>query len=871
MMDIIALDAFLASSFFLDFAVSFLANETAQAAKRFIKRTFKKENLDDQLVDALNDSLKKTCKQLNIQYQEGVTLNEFIASIANRGEITTKTLRKILEDVVEIQDSDRFMDAWIIEFEKAVAHPEREWLRNFLLMQNIIVDDRLKTDNARYADNFEEVMFLHTEAEHKVRLCDLYIPPNRVVGQNKKTVSKAEKVITYIESFIESNSFDALILEGDAGVGKTSFVSYLAHMYLKKTKEWAYHFGARELISIRLRDLIPDSGSFSKKLICNDVLKYLNVEMKLKNQFKDEHKDAVVILDGFDELCMIEGIEEHQGYYIKELCRLFDKCRFIITTRPHYLKVDELVKKDIHCDFVMLGHFGYDQRVKWVNKYREATHVVDEEETTVLNYILSIDDDKVRGICDTPMILYMMVRGRINEEARENIWALYHQIFHKEITETEYNKIFPSEYGDTHPIEEYSEELYRLNAEIAYKMYQSNNNITYLSNKDIDEILDEMNFSNRDENVNKIIKSCYALCSYWKNTSDKGVVEFYHNNIRDFFMCEKIFLLLNKLYEQEKPSSEEISDLFIYQFGNMKISDTILTFLYHRIVYEKERSEKRNFMKYELGYHLVGACLERSMRKSIREKIFKIIIFKDIEIVIKNIIKTYRVAYEPYLNTTSYIPWTINRGFKVASLQIEQKENFLPIFFSRLFSSEVCIGEETIKIAYRGLFENLYFSHLSFIDFKSDNLKFFGCTFFAVSFEHTKCESIVFLYCNFYKCSFTKAELERAQFFGCDIRSCSFEKANLKYASFEHGGLFYENSLDKANLEEVSFEEANLEEATFRKQHFNTCSFKKAKVLRCRLSECKKNNNIFNAFFSIRNNPQKQGKYKSISRINKRK
>lgn len=805
-MDIIALDAFLASSFFFNFAGSYLADKTAQAAKKFIKRTFKKENLDDQLVDALNDSLKETCKQFNIQYQEGVTLNEFIASIANRGEITTKTLRKILEDVVEIQDSDRFMDAWIIEFEKAVAHPEREWLRNFLLMQNIIVDDRLKTDNARYADNFEEVMFLHTEAEHKVRLCDLYIPPNRVVDQDEEDQSQSNEIIAYIKSFIESNNFDALILEGDAGVGKTSFVSYLAHMYLKKTKEWAYYFGARELISIRLRDLIPDSGSFSKKSICNDVLKYLNVEMKSKNQFKDEHKDAVVILDGFDELCMIEGIKEHQGYYIKELCRLFDKCRFIITTRPHYLNVDELVKKDINCDFVMLDHFRSKQRKGWVNQYKEAVLVVDEEEIEVLDYILTIRDDDTMAICDTPMILYMMVRGRINEEARENIWALYHQIFYKEITETEYNKIFPSEYGDRHPIEEYSEEIYRLNAEIAYRMYQSNNRITYLSEKDVEEILDGMNFSDKDENVKQIVKSCYALCSYWKNTSDKGVVEFYHNSIRDFFMCEKIFFVLNKIYQEKNLNIQRVALACQYFFSGPTINNVALNFLYHRIVYEKNTSQKYNFIKGEFDAKFIenGLLSELGFNKECYN-IDSYFSFSEISSMFENTVNIYRVAYEPYLSSVKKIYWTDIHIDKIVSLGIPEsadywkmerrfyksKYNLIPYFLGSVFNQDLVLEQGTvIHMPSKGVFYDICADNVSYLNADFSNIVFQNCRFTGCSFEYANLENATFEECIFQDCSFRKANLV-----GCRISDTQFFNIILDDVKLPDG--FTSNKIEK--------------------------------------------------------------------------
>ena len=38
--------------------------------------------------------------------------------------------------------------------------------------------------------------------------------------------------------------------------------------------------------------------------------------------------------------------------------------------------------------------------------------------------------------------VYMIAAGRINEEAKNNIWVLYHQIFYKELADTECNSMF---------------------------------------------------------------------------------------------------------------------------------------------------------------------------------------------------------------------------------------------------------------------------------------------------------------------------------------------------------------------------------------------------------------------------------------------
>lgn len=94
-----------------------------------------------------------------------------------------------------------------------------------------------------------------------------------------------------------------LFIEGDAAIGKTSLVSYLCYHYLEKDDISKAVFLNSDLVCVRLREL---DFSDRNKSIQEILLEYLGFETMEK--FKTLFADCILILDGADEMSMIEGI-----------------------------------------------------------------------------------------------------------------------------------------------------------------------------------------------------------------------------------------------------------------------------------------------------------------------------------------------------------------------------------------------------------------------------------------------------------------------------------------------------------------------------------------------------------------------------------
>lgn len=124
----------------------------------------------------------------------------------------------------------------------------------------------------------------------------------------------------------------------------------------------------------------------------------------------------------------------------------------------------------------------------------------------------------------------------MREELQGNVWALYHEIFHNAIINTEYNENFDNSLE--HPIKDYEEILYKIVCSIAFRMFKNSmEERYYISSQELDEIINE---SGVDSSIVKWIRKCCVLCAYWKSNGKAGALEFYHNNIRDYFLGEYI-------------------------------------------------------------------------------------------------------------------------------------------------------------------------------------------------------------------------------------------------------------------------------------------------------------------------------------------
>ena len=696
-----------------------------------------------------------------------------------------------------------YLDKWETIINKELSFSEKVLLNNeinnSILLNHIIVllneikendqrDNRKKynyNDNLRYTNSFCDTLFLHKDKNKKVNLQNLFILPKYKMSDEGQFDDSNNPLDEVIRDFFAGEK-QALFVEGDAGSGKTTLVAWLAYHYCVRDEFAKKVFGNRNLITIRLRDL--DRELIQKHRLTSAILSYLG--FSTITDMVNSCPNTIMVLDGYDELCLIEGIADYESMLLDLFRRKLPGYQFIITVRPKYIDFSNININKIR---ISIEHFDKNLRKQWIEKYtNECQEIIPDY---MKEFILQ-DERESYLICDTPMTLYMMVAKTVPLDSLSNQWALYNSIFGQELSETEYNKMIPNpEWNYSHPIDKYRDILYQISEQIAYKMYESGNEQLFVSCLEIESIVNDLISHKVDNSTCKTLSErCYGLCAYWKADARSGFIEFYHNNIRDFFLCEwiyrkinsiiheKIDLKLNGMGKVESGLVDSISNSLITFFNNYLYSNAldnkVCDFIYQRAKYKsKDYSTLINAGRNKLEYKLPAMdfpfiCLKQDVFKHTFNKMLtKGIVFPKVlgSNPIKSILTVYtcaaqifRCSAEPFLNvslsTIQYETLMLIKDLNTRDRIMEQydseqyfewwtdqqavnKNGMIPYVFEQVFNHREFTDENGNKIPYSSK------SDFSNIDLKGSNLSditFEKCILHGISLDNKDTSSIVY-------------------------------------------------------------------------------------------------------------------------------
>mgnify|MGYP003293120230 CR=1 FL=1 len=678
------------------------------------------------------------------------------------------------------QDPDCDVDTFPIDeiLSTITAKFENEVLNNhelatyasYCLLRSRARSSKVYLANQQYIDSIKEPLFLHKSMEGtRVNLENLFVLQNyKIINTYGKIGANPDdspqNLLDVIADFLQNNEKSFFFIEGDAGSGKTTLIAWINYHYSLGNKLAFQLFGSRPLLTIRLRDLekkdISDRGGLSAA-----ILRYMKIDSldDLERMFPK----AVMILDGFDELCMIEGANlKHERLLYDLWNKELKGFQFIVTTRPKFISSGI----NLPSDFISLKHFDSEQRSIWLDRYtseKYCAQVVDEQ---VYAYIKGIDDDTTSCICDTPMTLYMLVAKKGSSEFLNNSWALYHHIFFEELSKTEYNKMFPDPNRKySHDISVLQDVLYRISEEIAFRMYQSGNQSFFLSERELSSIIDELSSQMpvlKNANIQDIAARCYALCCYWKANSDRGVVEFLHNNIRDFFLAEKIYREMNGITQQIQDKKNgglckqllinKLCSLFHYGVLETKVTEFILL----RAIYDAQKGII-DFAQYEYQNRMVASVVFGISRgivdSGVLSENFSINPVQKATNILTCIVQVFRYAYEAYLNKSDLIYWLS---------ESPAQNNMLTTLFKPVFCQVpvTITSDYMISLGSRGYFCGI-------------NLK--GCDLRNIDFQFSQIKSALLSDSVLCGCDFSHAILDGSDLTNADIHYASLKNASL--------------------------------------------------------------------------------------------
>jgi hypothetical protein len=620
-----------------------------------------------------------------------------------------------------------------------------------------------------YAAIFEQPLFLHKNLnsyENPVILKDIFVHPKfKIIGRTD--IDSHITLNDFISQFTKGTlingagtvSIDTLVILGHAGIGKSSLISKLMYHYRKQDDVCQKLFDDKQVICIRLRD-------FSPKWIENgDVLSSISEYLHINDSSFLSNK--IIIMDGFDELCMMSSISKNFIQNLSEFIRNMNS-KLIITSRPGYNNENYKLKEVCTIE---LEFFDKDKRTEWFDKYLSISN---DKISDIKNSICESDDD----IFGLPLIIYISATNKLNVNNYKNKWGLFKDLFSNNIYKRGYDKI--------HNTDTYSKQIYRIIAEIAFYMYKKN--IFYINKLEIDNIIENL-YNTESKILISNLKDCYAINTYFKNNYEIGVVEFCHNEIRDFFTCEAIGFKLSKFIDDDT-SEEQIIKNFQEWFGDNCLNNIVINFLYEKL--SVECCNLSSFLKDE-------------MKLSKFKKIYNYMLDN-------GFLYKYETVY-PQTNSKNIFETMYNVFFAVYSLY-----HSLYINIDKYSVIEI-LSENKIaflsNISTRNLLDGLPVINLSNTNLNGANLS--GAYLSKTNLNNANLIGADLIRTNLSKANLSKANLSEANLIEADLSGANLSGAKLIGAD-----------LSGANLSGTKFVETDLNSAMITKHMYEICDFTNA-------------------------------------------
>ncbi len=695
------------------------------------------------------------------------------------------SLIRVVHSLSEVSDTEK-----IDQLEAFMIRNARLFIRRGDIQPSC---DNVRKIINEYSKNFIEPLFLHRYKQNtRVTLRNLFVEPSFLNVRTDKKSRYEGNIIELLDSFVwETDVCKLLFIDGDAAIGKTSLISWLCYHYSELDVEGKSVFFNMQLVCVRLRDIAMED----KESVAECILRYLSIDSV--DEFEKRYQNALIILEGADELSLIGGtgtitIEQ----FILNVRHAFSDHKIIITSRPKFIKMEafsELSQAFTYWHY-SLEHFSKDKRNCWIQNYEQKERCGEMIPQITRKYIIDMTDQEASGVADTPLALYLLAGCEIDGKLRNNKWALYREIFHNAIRNTPYNESFHGDdtlYHKALKDNDFAEIVYMTISKIANRMFRNaREDRFYITSAELDDIILGLEKENKSERIDAI-RRCCVLCAYWKKNTNIGALEFYHNNIRDFFMCEYIY---QRFFSVSYPSNtdeiihqliEIACDVFQYGIIAQTTWEQTFSFLYFRLQEERDSKKSENSVIGKLQI----------------TKLFPTII------------------YEMINNTTMWrYPFYGSQYDSIKSTFL----NFV-LFLRIWIDIEGCELLETFstEINYdfwheKGVFQDWVRIFTGTVNInKTKHIAFGSQTkFYDMDFKNSNLEAACFEKSEFVKTSFEMASLRNADFSEANLKHINFAGADLRNANFVHAILF-DVDFSNTNLCNATFMNASLTDITW--------------------------------------------------------
>ena len=434
-----------------------------------------------------------------------------------------------------------------------------------------------KNDNASYLDAFTNPLFLENEEEDEnvLSLADMYISPS-IKGKDIKASECVKK-------WYNTKTKPCLLLYGNAGVGKSSFVSKIladANGKAEKSKV-EFDFDSSKVMAVALRN---HTDKINIQLKAEEILTTL-----FNCDSAEQLNDKLLILDGLDELCVLKyGFEGK--LFLEKLSRLGYSYHVLVTSREsgsyftepreeEGLRTERLIweEKQIK-DWLDLYKAKKPRKEKWCIKFHEQLCSLETNDTR-------------REIFSVPIILYICGTSETDIEDHSSIGSIYRDAFTK-ILLRKHLRVQSNTDEFKEADKEANMTAWQFTKELAYQMFLLNTldlvdddeskercaiGFRNAKKRTADVLKEEYNIINPDLDLKKEL----AICPFAKENGQGGIT-FAHKTVYEYFTAVKLyedyFARFDSDYYQTKDkatAAKEVVESFIEAFRYEAISHDI--------------------------------------------------------------------------------------------------------------------------------------------------------------------------------------------------------------------------------------------------------------------------------------------------------
>lgn len=676
-----------------------------------IDNLFPSRELLNGIVSFLNDSLSNCNKE---------QINDFLTCIFTELLLTSEYQDKIIKcrQDIEIGETYNRIDK--------------------LLSSNNITPKFYNNEYQHFLDIWNDYLFLHRKTKN-IRLKDLYILPyykksNSFISDEEEHKNDIftdldEKIDLFLSDNIAGTIRRPMIVLADAGMGKSSLVSYICSKCPMK----------ENLIILRF-------NSLKKEILDKNIMD--SVKAKLNCDI-DDLQNKRLIIDGFDECTFTTDKDNILSNFFND-CQNISGLKVLITSRVHYIGVKHFSK----CEIFYLQFMNKEQIENMCEQYFKLS----KKDVFTINTELN---NQVIGI---PLILYMALSLEIPIEDQTSICELYEKIF-----------AFDGGIYDRMTLEDegYSDKIHFIAYDnIKKEMHLISQNLAFAMFDILSLALPKKEYTKIVKNISEDRLKDFAIANYYYIT-DKSLT-FAHKSIYEYFLAEYIFNSINDALKNNN-IEETLASLFIYG----ELSEEIICNIIYKI--KKQKSDSKLYYHIESSFNNM---VENGMSYFLENKVKNFL--RTESNVFENVLKVldaYSILLKPkqYKKIKLYYPffYQLRNSF---NREIKNLTKTLWINVSipyGCYLQNLNLNDSIIKNS--DFFTD--FTDTLLKNVKIQNCNFFNSIFKICFFQNATFRSINFL-ADFYNCAFNHVLMNNIDFYMSECVKLDLSNSTLKNIVF---------------------------------------------------------------------------------------